>query len=199
MSLGTYVHRGSPIHKIPAGFKVLALILVGTAMFLLKSLWLMLALLGIVVALYMVAQVPLRTMLGQIRPLIWIFVIIFLFQIVTTDVIFASLAVSRFIGLVLLASLVTLTTQTSKMIEAIERSISWLKWVGGNPSKVSLALSLSLRFIPVVASITAEVREAQRARGLERSIIAVAMPVIIRTLKMADDVSNAIDARGYDP
>jgi biotin transport system permease protein len=199
MSLGTYIHRNSAVHKFPAGFKVLALVLGGTAIFLVQSLWIIIALLGVVAALYGVAKVPLRTMVGQVRPAIWIFVVIFLFQVVTTDIKFASLVVTRFIVLILLASLVTLTTPTSKLIEAIERSISWLKWVGGNPSKVSLALSLSLRFIPVVASITSEVREAQRARGLERSILAVAMPVIIRTLKMADDVSNAIDARGYNP
>lgn len=199
MSLGTYVHRSSPVHRLPAGSKVLALVLGGTAIFLVKNLWIILALLVLVVALYRVAQIPTRTMIAQIRPAMWIFIIIFLFQLVTTDVTFASMVVARFILLLLLASLVTLTTPTSKMIDAIERSIVWLRWIGVNPAKVSLALSLALRFIPVVASITSEVREAQKARGLERSIIAVAMPVIIRTLKMADDVSNAIDARGYDP
>jgi len=56
-----------------------------------------------------------------------------------------------------------------------------------------------LRFIPVLAQITTEVREAQKARGMEHSIVAVAMPVAIRMLKMADDISDAIDARGYRP
>lgn len=199
MSLGTYVHRDSPIHSISAGLKVLALVLGGTAIFLVQSLEIILVLLVLVMALYWVAHIPTRTMLAQIRPAMWIFITIFLFQIVTTDVIFGALVVARFIVLLLLASLVTLTTPTSKMIDAIERSIGWLRLTGVNPGKVSLALSLFLRFIPVVASVTSEVREAQKARGLERSVIAVAMPVIIRTLKMADDVSNAIDARGYDP
>ena len=60
---------------------------------------------------------------------------------------------------------------------------------------VSLALSLTLRFIPVLAQVVQDVQEAQRARGLERNLVALAAPVIVRTLKMADDVADAIDAR----
>jgi biotin transport system permease protein len=43
-----------------------------------------------------------------------------------------------------------------------------------------------------------EILEAQRARGLDRNAIAVLVPLLIKTLKMADDLSDAIDARGYD-
>ena len=53
--------------------------------------------------------------------------------------------------------------------------------------------------IPVLGQVTTEVREAQSARGQSRNIVAVAIPVVVRTLKMADAVSEALDARGYDP
>ena len=55
-----------------------------------------------------------------------------------------------------------------------------------------------LRFIPVIAQVAHEIRDAQRARGLDRSIVAMVVPLIIRTLKMADDVADAIDARSFD-
>ena len=61
-------------------------------------------------------------------------------------------------------------------------------------AKVGLAISLAIRFIPAVAAIVEEVREAQRARGQDRSMIALAVPVIIRLLKMADEIAEAIDA-----
>ena len=44
-----------------------------------------------------------------------------------------------------------------------------------------------------------EVREAQRARGLERSLVALTVPIVVRMLKMSDDIAAAIDARSYDP
>ena len=56
-----------------------------------------------------------------------------------------------------------------------------------------------LRFIPVLAQITREVREAQRVRGLENSVTALAIPLFVRTLRMSDDIADAIEARGYRP
>jgi biotin transport system permease protein len=199
MSFGVYLHRSSAVHRIPAGFKVLILLAAGTALFLISDIRIVCAALVGIIGLYGLARIPVAAVVAQIRPAFWIFVVIFVFQLFTQDAVFAVMVVARFLALLLLASLVTLTTPASAMIDAIERSIGWLRLVGVNPAKVSLGLSLALRFIPVVATITAEVREAQRARGLEWSVIAVALPVIIRTLKMADDVANAIDARAYDP
>jgi biotin transport system permease protein len=111
----------------------------------------------------------------------------------------AFLVVSRFGGLLMLAGLVTLTTRTSDMIEAMERGFAALRFTGINPRKVGLALSLALRFIPVLAAMTVEVREAQKVRGLDNSIIAIAIPLIVRMLRMSDQISEAIEARSYDP
>lgn len=199
MTLGLYIHKESPIHSIPAGSKVLALLIGGTSIFFVQQFFVAIGVLIGVIALYLVAKIPMRVLIAQVRPILWIFLIVFLFQLVTRDAWFAGVVVTRFVVLILLASLVTLTTPVSAMIEAIEKGIRWVRVFGINPAKISLGLSLALRFIPVVAKIVSEVREAQRARGLEWSVIALALPVIIRTLKMADDVASAIDARGYDP
>ncbi len=101
--------------------------------------------------------------------------------------------------MLLLAGLVTLTTRSSDMIAAVERGLAILRPIGVNPAKIGLAFSLALRFIPVLAKATQEVREAQKTRGLERSILATAIPVAVRTLKMGDEIAQAIDARGWDP
>lgn len=62
-----------------------------------------------------------------------------------------------------------------------------------------MMLSMVIRFIPMMMREAQEVLEAQRARGLDRNAIALLMPLLIKTLKMADDLSEAIEARGYDP
>lgn len=199
MSLGTYVHGTSLLHRAPAGGKVLALLVCGTLILLITDLPVVVGVLLAILVLYAVGRIPVKTLIAQIRPALWVFVILFAFQAYTQDVVFAAAMVLRFAALLLLASLVTLTTPSSAMIDTLERHLRWLKWVGVNPGKVSLGFSLALRFIPVVAQVTRDVREAQRARGLEWSVLAVALPVIIRTLKMSDDIASAIDARGYDP
>jgi biotin transport system permease protein len=60
-------------------------------------------------------------------------------------------------------------------------------------------LSLALRFIPLLFEKFQEIREAQRARGLDRNLLALLMPLLIKTLRMAGDLTDAIEARGYDP
>jgi len=198
MTLSDYVPGHSAIHRLPPGVKILSLAITGTLLFVFPQLPVVLATLATIVMLYLLARIGPRMMLLQLKPLLWILVLLFGVQWWIAGWLSAVLVVSRLMSLMLLAALVTLTTRTSDMIEALEKGLFWLRFLRISPAKVSLALSLALRFIPVLAAITADVREAQRARGLDRSIIAVAIPVIVRTLKMADDIAAALEARGYD-
>ena len=107
--------------------------------------------------------------------------------------------VLRLCVLVAAASLVTLTTTTDAMLETMERLIKPLRRFGVSPVKVAFALSLVIRFIPIVGQMSNEVREAQQARGLGSNILALTIPLIIRIIKMADHVAEAIEARGGLP
>jgi len=195
--LDLYSPGTSPLHRLPPAPKMLAMMLGATLLFLTQSLPLTLAATLFILALYPIAQLTLKQAFAQIRPLLIIFVLFFAVQWYFSGLELAAYVVLRLAALILLASLVTLTTRSSDMIDTMTRGLRHLKPLGVNPEKVSLAISLALRFIPVLAQITREVREAQKTRGLERSVIAVAMPMAIRAIKMADDISDAIDSRGY--
>lgn len=199
MSFSQYVSGNSAVHGLRPGVKIGSLAVFGTLMFVLPRLDLVLAVLVAVLALYRLAGIALATAWAQLQPTLWVIAVFFVAQLWMAGWVAGLLVVARLAALLLLASLVTLTTRASDMIEALEKGLGWLRLVGVNPAKISLALSLALRFIPVLAAITNEVREAQKVRGLDRSVIAVAVPLIVRTLKMADDVAAAIDARAYDP
>ncbi|TGD93879.1 energy-coupling factor transporter transmembrane component T family protein [Methylobacterium nonmethylotrophicum] len=194
-----YLPGESPVHRCPPGAKILALVAVGTALFALPRLDLALAALAATGLLYGLAGITARLALAQLRPLAWILVVLVLVQLALDGWLSAMLVAARLAALVLLAGLVTLTTRSADLIEALQNGLAWLKPLGVNPAKVGLAIALTLRFIPVLAAITAEVREAQRARGLERSLVALTVPVVVRMLKMSDDIAAAIDARSYDP
>jgi biotin transport system permease protein len=194
-----YVPGASPLHRCPAGAKILALIGAGSLLFAWPRLDLALAVLGLAGLLYRIAGIPVRLMLAQLRPLAWILSLLVLVQLALDGWLAGLLVAARLAALVLLAGLVTLTTRSADLIEALQRGLSWLRPLGVNPAKAGLAVALTLRFIPVLAAVTAEVREAQRARGLERSLVALTIPVVVRMLKMSDDIAAAIDARSYDP
>ncbi|OCA56351.1 energy-coupling factor transporter transmembrane component T family protein [Photorhabdus namnaonensis] len=199
MSLSGYNPGSSFVHRVSPGLKIISLVILGTLLFVIPRIDLSVAALACIVLLYLLARISLKTAWMQLRPALWVLALIFIVQLLLHHWTAGVLVVVRLVSLLLLASLVTLTTRSSDMIDALEKGLGWLYYLGINPGKVSLALSLALRFIPVLASITEEVREAQKARGLDKSVIAIAVPVIVRMLKMADDISAAIEARSYDP
>ena len=49
-----------------------------------------------------------------------------------------------------------------------------------------------------IADLAARVREAQRARGVERSVRAFAVPLVVSALRHADALGEALSARGLD-
>lgn len=197
--LDLYSPGTSVVHRLTPGWKILAMMVGGTGLFIFDSLPVACGAMVVILALYPLAGLTAKQAWAQVRPLLWVFTIFFALQWWLGSLTSAAFVVVRLAALILLASLVTLTTRASDMIDTITRALGFLRPLGVNPAKIGLAISLALRFIPVLSQITQEVREAQKTRGLERSVIATAMPVAIRTIKMADDISDAIESRGYRP
>ena len=196
--LSLYVPGDSVVHRLPAGTKLLILFAASVALFAMEGVFLHAGELLIVACLFRVARLPGREALDQLRPVLLLLVPIFLFHVLLTDWVLGVETVLRILVLLLLAVLVTLTTRLSDMIDVLERAARPLRHVGINPSKVGMMLSMVIRFIPLMMREAREILEAQRARGLDRSAIALLVPLLIKTLKMADDLAEALEARGYD-
>jgi biotin transport system permease protein len=97
---------------------------------------------------------------------------------------------------VALAALVTLTTPMTALLDTIERAAQPLRVVGLDARRVGLVVSLAIRSVPVVADLAAEVRDARRARGAEGSWRAFAVPFVVRSVRHADRLGQALAARG---
>lgn len=187
----------TPVHTVPAGAKLLVLAVTGTALFFVSSImWLAVAF-AVVLGLYALARIPWAATGRQILGLAPILALIMLAQAIFLDWHSAVLVGERLLTLVLLANLVTLTTRTSAMIETIEKLLGPLRPIGVRPERVGLLVAMTIRFIPVIREQADMVRDAQRARGIERSTVFL-IPLLIRTLRMADQVGEALDARGLD-
>jgi len=189
----------SLLHRLPAWAKLAALAIAGTGLVLVGDWRVLAAALAATLGLYRLAGISQRQAFRQVRPLLWLLVLLFVVQGLWQSWELAGLVVLRIATLVLLAALVTLTTRSEALIAAMEKALKPFRRLGVNPAKVGLAFSLALRFIPVIAQQAQDIRDAQRARGLGSNPIAIALPLILRTLKMAGDVADAIDARSpYD-
>lgn len=195
---GVYVPGDSPLHRLPAGAKLLGLLLACTALVLLGS-PVALGVAAVVVALlYVVSGVGAAAAWAQLRPLRWFAAALFALQFLIAGPATAIAVTLRVVLAVALAGLVTLTTRSSVMMASLERFLSPLRHVGVDPFRLSLLLSLTLRSVPVVAALAARVREAQKARGVERSLRAFAVPLVVGVLRHADALGEALSARGLD-
>ena len=197
--LSLYIPGDSFLHRLHAGTKLLILVVGSTLLFIFSSIPAYLGELAVLFSLFCNARLPWRETLRQLRTALIFMVPIFLFHVFLTTWVIGLETVLRILVLLLLAILVTLTTRLSDMIEILERIMRPLHYLGISPAKVSMMLSMVIRFIPLMMREAHEILEAQRARGLERNAIALIMPLMIKTLKMADDLSDAIEARGYEP
>ena len=154
--------------------------------------------LGIVLLLYGAADLSVRVALRQLRPLVWIGAFTIVFHLLVNGLQRAVVVVGVLAVLVLLAALVTLTTRTTDLVDAVVAACRPLRVLRVDPERVGLMLALGIRCVPVVVGLAEEVRDAQRARGLTASPRAFAVPLLVRSLRHADALGEALTARGLD-
>ena len=195
---GAYVPGTSLLHRMPAGVKLGLLAVACAALVLVRTPLTVGVAAGVVAGLYALSGVGARVAWAQIRPVRWFVLVLLAVQLLITDVPTAVSLTARIVLAIALAGLVTLTTRMSALMTALERGLGPLRRVGVDPARVSLLMSLTIRSVPVVAGIAGRVRDAQRARGQERSIRAFAVPLVVGVLRYADTLGEALQARGLD-
>ncbi len=198
MTIGLYAPGQSWLHRLPAGAKVGGLLVASLALFLSPSLWLALASVPVALGVYLSTGASWRRLIADLRGPAVLVAFILLFQILFGQPAEGVLAAARFATLILLAGAVTLATPISEMADLVEWLLEPLRRFGARPEKVGLAIALAIRFVPMIAEEFRHVREAQAARGLGSSLRALVVPLVIRTLKAADELADAIEARGYE-
>ncbi|MGY1723296.1 energy-coupling factor transporter transmembrane component T family protein [Blastococcus sp. SYSU DS0533] len=203
MTLALYVPRRSPVHRVPAGGKLLVLAALAVLLFAVPTVPVAgAALVGVLAVGLLAARVPVATLAGQARTVRWWLAGLFVFHAVSSDLPTAALTVVRLLALVLAAAVVTATTRVTEMVAVIERLCAPLRVVGVRPARIGLVVSMALRFIPVLAERAERIREAQAARGGSargvRGVRTTVTPLLVQLLQMAHTVSEALDARGAD-
>lgn len=197
--IGLYRPGGSVVHRTPAGVKLAGLLVsITLATVFVRTPPAVAILAAVVTALFAVARIPWRTALAQIRPVLWMLAIIGVFQVLTTSPARAVVVCGLLLFSVALAALITLTTRVTEMLDAVTRALGPLRRVGVDPDRIGLLLALAIRCVPVLAGIVREVADARRARGLQWSITALVTPVLVRSLRTADAMGDALAARGVD-
>lgn len=113
----------------------------------------------------------------------------------------------RIMIVVMLSSLLTFTTLPTDITNGLESLLRPLKVVKFPVGEVATMLSLTLRFIPTLLDETSKIMKAQASRGVEfkesrlkdkiTQIVSLLIPIFVISFKRAEDLANAMEARGY--
>ena len=129
------------------------------------------------------------------------------FNIYEAGVIRASFISLRIVLMLGITSLLTLSTMSTDINNGLEAVLSPLKLFKIPVGIFSMLISLTLRFIPTLMIESKKIMNAQASRGVDFSegslkekvnqIIALLIPMFVISFKRAEDLSNAMEARGY--
>jgi len=113
----------------------------------------------------------------------------------------------RIILMISITQLLTLTTMSTDINNGLEWILSPLKLIKVPVGVFAMLISLTLRFIPTLLTESRKIMQAQASRGVDfnegslkdkvNQIISLLIPMFVISFKRADELSNAMEARGY--
>ena len=195
--LSLYRPGDGPLHRMPAGPTMVMLAAMAIALAALPSMvWVAGVCAVAVVLAYVVSRVGMRELGRQVWGLRWVLAITVIGQLIFLGPEPALANTARVAAALLIAALLPLTTRVEDMLDALERGLGPLRRIGMDAERAALLLAVTITTIPVLARLAAEVREAQRARGIRPSLRAGILPFVVLSLRHADQLGEALAARG---
>ncbi|MFR9803544.1 energy-coupling factor transporter transmembrane component T family protein [Pseudonocardia sp. RS010] len=194
--LGLYSPGDGVLHRAPAGAKLLVLLALVTAVVLVGSVAGLGGACVLVAAGYAIARIPVSRILPLLRTLLLLAVLVGALQVWLLGWHPALVTVLRLTASLAAASLFTLTTRIDAVVASVERALGPLRRIGVRADRLGLLVGLTVQAVTTLSAIAGSVREAARARGAERSPTAFAVPFVVRTLRHADELGEALAARG---
>ncbi|MBM7025734.1 energy-coupling factor transporter transmembrane component T [Clavibacter zhangzhiyongii] len=188
--------------RMRTGAKALLLAVVVLAVSLLPSTWAGAALAtGAAVLAYASAGLGdgllgLRALASQLRAVRFLLLFTLVCQAVLLGPEPAVANTARVATAIAIPGLLVLTTPTTALLDAVERGLRPLARLGVDTERVALLMTVTVSTVPVLARLAGDVRDAQRARGGRADLRTFVVPFLVVALKHADDLGDALTARG---
>ncbi len=222
--LGRSIETGSWVHKLDPRAKITGMLLY-VAVILLSRSWPAMALLAVFSITVMVStRIPLKYFIKAAKPLRYLMLFIFIVQMFTVKegeiwlslgslhlydggLRLGSFSVIRMVFLITFTALLTFTTTPGRLNQGLEGILLPFKKLGLSPDRLTLMISIALRFIPTILDETQIIMKAQASRGADlkelplkdkgRMMVSLLVPVISSAFRRAQDLVYSMEARGF--
>jgi energy-coupling factor transport system permease protein len=230
ITIGQYVPGNSPLHRIDPRIKILLMFILMVQIFLNQS-WIGFVIFAsFLTGITLISSIPFLYVLKGLRPIFLLVLITltlnvffsrgtviwqhsfdflwnFTLQITREGLDVGTKMAGRLLLLVFTTSLLTLTTSTIQLTDAVENLLKPFKVIGVPAHELALMVTIALRFIPVLIEETDKIFRAQRSRGASfgqgniidkaKSLLPVLVPLFVHAFKHAEDLAAAMESRCY--
>lgn len=225
-ALGRYIPLDSIIHRLDPRAKIGALILMMITIFI-NAGWIGYAISGTAILLLAIlSKLKISFLWRSMKPMLFMLsflLIINIFVLKDGEVLFTIGSIAIYSGailqtlyivvrLMLMIMLTTVLTATTKPLDltlGIEDLLNPLRVIKVPSDEIAMMISISLRFIPTLIEETQRIMKAQASRGVDMdegklkekimAILSLIVPLFVSAFQHADDLANAMEARGYIP
>lgn len=224
LMLGRYVEGNSLLHRLDPRSKLIGMFFFIAAVFLINSYMTLFIGLAFTLTVMLMTKIPLAYYFRAIKPLLLLIAFIMLFHIffhsegarlfkVGVFSLYSGglekglVAAGRMTLFISFAAVLSFTTQPDRIASALSSILRPLQKIGLPVERLSLMLSLSLRFIPTIFEEAERIWKAQVSRGFSladqplkekaKRVIALLVPVTASAFRRAESLADAMEARGY--
>lgn len=224
MIIGRYLPYDSYIHRLDPRAKLLATIFYIVIIFFANNLITYFVMALIVLLGIHLSNIPMEQFIRGVKPMFWLFVFTSVLQIIFTPGIttyfeFGIISISkegitngvlvfmRFVLIIFMSILMTLTTEALRLTDAIEFFLTPFKKMGLPVADLALMLSIGMRFVPTLMDEAEKIMDAQRARGMDfnegtvtekiQNLVPLLVPLFNRSFDRAIELATAMEARDY--
>ncbi len=225
-ALGRYLPMDSFIHKLDPRIKMISMFILLIAVFLPAGFVgygiMGVALLGLV----FLSKLKLSFIYRAMKPMFFMLVFLLVINIfviktgpvlfdingfmIHTDAIVQTCYITfRLILMIMVTTVLTATTKPLDLTLAIEDLLSVFKRFHVPAHEIAMMISIALRFIPTLIEETDRIMKAQASRGVDlkegtlkekiMAILSLIVPLFVSSFQRAEDLANAMEARGYSP
>lgn len=226
ITLGRYISLDSPIHKMDPRAKIMCMLLVLISIFFPAG-WLGYAITFVAVSVViLLAGLSFKYIWKSMKPMMFM---MFFLLVVNSFVIHDGIKLFGFWGwglytgaiiqtayiafrlllMVMITTCLTATTKPLDMTLGIEDLLKPFKVIHVPAHEIAMLISIALRFIPDLIEETQRIIKAQTSRGVDMkegklkekimAILSLIVPLFVSAFQRAEDLANAMEARGYAP
>lgn len=231
ITIGQYMPGSSLIHQWDSRYKLASFILYIAAVAFCQTYAGNIAGLGISLLMLVLARIPIGYAMKGLKPALPFLLILALLQLLFNGKIYANgqvywhhgfiwlteggvrlviVSAMRFVDMLLLVSVLTLTTSTTQLARAMHILLRPLEILRIPVHGFCMMITIALRFVPTFATEMDKIRKAQAARGASfgtipwwriikrtQSAFPLIIPLFQLALQRAEQLIEAMESRGY--